>query len=303
MNLGRFGVGKAGLLAGLFFLGLAAGLARGEELKAQELRELPPTEVKKPEEVQEVKPEDRVQFSAGVDVLSQYVFRGVALSRDGAVFQPSFTLSYKGLAANIWGNFDTSERIPARLAFQSPNPKDPKWTETDFTLSYSREVSKNLTLTAGLIYYGLDRNAFRFDSTEIYGGFTYKLPWLDFGAAAYREIGHYPGTYLNWFITRSFALPFAGASLDLWASWATEFSDDNADAFPIPGKPGEYYRGLHAGHLMATVNFPVGKYVKISPKVMYWYALGGDSTGVISNLSWDGKHNHVLGGAALSASF
>ena len=54
---------------------------------------------------------------------------------------------------------------------------------------------------------------------------------------------------------------------------------------------------------MATLNLPLGKYFKFSPKIMYWYALGGDSTQVIEALSWDGKHNHVLGGATLSASF
>lgn len=60
----------------------------------------------------------------------------------------------------------------------------------------------------------------------------------------------------------------------------------------------------------ATVNFPIGKYVKFSPKIMYWYALSGDATRVIGGpgeanpgLSWDRKHNHVLGGATLTVNF
>ncbi len=300
MNLQGFGVGKAALLAGLFFLALAAGPARGEELMAKELMELPPTEVKKPEEVKEVKPEEKVQFSAGVDVLSQYVFRGVALSRDGAVLQPSFTLSYKGLAANIWGNFDTNEKNP--FGSLHPNRKEAKWNETDFTMSYSREVVQGLTLTGGVIYYALDGNNAPDDQVEIYGGFGYKLPWLELGFAAYREVSHSPGWYLQLYLTRSLALPWAGATLDLWASFGAELSLDKA-VFPIPDKPDQYYQALHAGQVMATLNVPLGKYVKFSPKIMYWYALGGDSTQVIEALSWDGKHNHFLGGATLSASF
>ena len=42
------------------------------------------------------------------DILSQYIFRGAALSKDSAVIQPSATVTWNGFSANIWGNFDTS---------------------------------------------------------------------------------------------------------------------------------------------------------------------------------------------------
>lgn len=270
--------------------GFGATCARAEEAK--------PEVAQKVEEAQTQATEDKVQFALSKDILSQYVFRGIAFSRDSAVIQPSFTVSYKGLAANIWGNFDTNEKNP--FGITSPNRNNPKWNETDFTLSYSREVVKNLTLTGGMIYYALDSNNSAHDSFEIYGGFGYKLPWFEVGFAAYREVSHLPGWYLSWYITRSFDLPFAGASLDLWASWSAELSDDKA-AFPT--SDGSFYRSMNAGHLMATLNFPVGKYFKISPKIMYWYALGGQSTFTIGNLSWDGNHNHILGGVSVSASF
>ena len=38
-----------------------------------------------------------------------------------------------------------------------------------------------------------------------------------------------------------------------------------------------------------TLNIPVGKYVVVAPKIQYWYALGGQSTGTLSGLSWDGQ--------------
>jgi uncharacterized protein (TIGR02001 family) len=264
---------------------------------AEEVAPEVPQKIKEAEAAK--KEEDRPQFSLSVDILSQYVWRGVAFSRDSAVFQPSVTVSYKGFAANIWGNFDTNEKNPFGII---ANRKDPKWNETDFTVSYSRELFKDFSVTGGVIYYALDGNNSTDDSVEIFGAIGYKIPRIDVGVgcAVYREVSHFPGWYLEWYLTRSFPLPFAGASLDLYASWSAEISEDRA-VFPTPD--GSKYQGLHAGQLRVAVNFPVTKHITISPKIIYWYALGGDSTFAIRNLSWDGKHNHILGGVSIAATF
>jgi uncharacterized protein (TIGR02001 family) len=251
-------------------------------------------------EAQAAPAEDKPSFSVSMDILSQYVWRGVALSKHSAVFQPSMTASYKGFSVNIWGNFDTNERNP--FAISRPDRQNPKWNETDFTLSYSRELLKDFSVTGGIIYYALDGNNSTDDSFEIFAALGYKIPVIDVGVgvAVYREVSHFPGTYLEWYLSRSFALPFAGASLDLYASWSAEFSNDNA---VFPTKDGSKYSSLHAGQLRAAVNFPVTKNITVSPKIIYWYALGGDSTFAIDNLSWDKKHNHVLGGVSVAATF
>jgi len=264
-----------------------APLAAAQEQKAEDTKKEEAQEPEKPE------------FTVQVDALSQYVFRGVAFSRTAIVLQPSFTASYKGFSANIWGNFDPHERNP--FGINSPNRNNPKWNETDFTFSYSRELFKNFTVTGGVIYYALDSNNAPQDSFEVFGGFSYKFPWFEVGYSVYREVSHYPGWYMQWCVARSFDLPFWGASLDLNAGWSAEFSSDKA-AFPIPGK-NKYYNNLHAGYLQAALNLPLGKYVKVSPKIIYWYALGGDSTRVINNLSWDRQHNHILGGVSIIATF
>jgi hypothetical protein len=96
--------------------------------------------------------EDRPSFSGYTDVLSQYVWRGYALSQDSAVIQPSMTVGYKGFSINIWGNFDTNSK------FQNNSSAGAKWNETDFTATYSREIYGGLSGTVGCIYYacGLD---------------------------------------------------------------------------------------------------------------------------------------------------
>ncbi|MGO9688949.1 MAG: hypothetical protein ACLP2X_10450, partial [Syntrophobacteraceae bacterium] len=75
-------------------------------------------------------------FSA--DILSQYIFRGVAESKGSAVIQPAATITWNGFSATIWGNFDTDRNsnnffLPLRSGVT-------KWSETDFTVSYTKEI-------------------------------------------------------------------------------------------------------------------------------------------------------------------
>ena len=262
--------------------------AQAEEKSAQQAAEKP----------------DRPEVSASMDMLSQYVWRGIGLSRGSVVFQPSMTVGYKGFSANIWGNLDMYERNP--YGFNSPNRNAAKWNETDFTVSYSREVIKNLTLTGGIIYYALDSNNSIYDSFEVFGGVVYTFPWFTVGFNAYREVGNLPGWHLSWYLSRSFELPFnaeflaAKPSLDLMAGWSAELSNSKL-AFPT--SDGSFYRSMHAGVVSAGLNIPVHKHVIITPKVTYWYALGGQSTHTIRTLSWDGNQNHILGGVSVSTKF
>jgi hypothetical protein len=246
---------------------------------------------------------EKPQWNAGVDFLSQYLWRGIALSRRSGVIEPSFTGSYKGISFNAWFNFDTGE--------QNPYGRDIRrgftWNETDLTFSYTREIFPNLSLTGGLIWYLLDSNNSSDNSVEIYGTADYKLPWFNFGVSAYREVSHFPGTFLQWYIHRAIDIPLLeGMNLDLLASWSAEFSNDKA-AYPVFDSAGNpknaFYQSLHAGYLGVTLNIPLGKYVVVAPKVQYWYGLGGQSTATLNALSWDAQHNHILGGLNLAVNF
>jgi hypothetical protein len=253
----------------------------------------------------ESKEPEKPQWNVQVDFLSQYVWRGIALSRNSMVIQPSITGTYKGISVNVWNNFDSSENNP----FSRTRPYDKKahWNETDLTLSYTREVITNLSLTGGTIFYILSGANSAYNSLEIYAGADYKTPWFNFGANVYREVGHFPGTFLQWYIHRAIDIPLLeGMNLDLLASWSAEFSNDKS-AYPVYDSAGnqenKLYQSLHAGYLGATLNIPVGKYVVVAPKIQYWYGLGGQSTGTLNALSWDGQHNHILGGLNVTVNF
>ena len=297
----RIGVRGEWVVMGLI-LGLVAVWApavSADEVKSEQAQELQKVEAK----AEEAKEPEKPQWSISTDFLSQYVWRGIGLSKTAMVFQPSFTGTYKGFAFNAWTNVDANERNP----YGRYTHRGGVWNETDLTFSYTREVYTNLTLTGGLIYYILDGNNSQFNSVEIYGGADYKLPWFNFGVAAYREVSHFPGTFLNWYIHRAIDIPLMeGMNLDLYASWSAEFSNDKA-AYPVFDSSGnvenKFYQSLSAGYLAVALNVPVGKYVVVAPKIQYLYALGGQSTATLSGLSWDGQHNHLLGGLNVTVNF
>lgn len=237
--------------------------------------------------------EDKPKADLYVDILSQYIFRGVAFSKDSAVIQPSMTASYKGFAVNIWGNLDTDEAEGFGENVGSAN-----WNETDFTASYTHEIYGALSGTAGVVYYSL----VGFDSFEVFGGLTYAFPWLNVGFTAYREVGHFPGWWLQLDITKNIALPWCGMSVDLGASFGYQTLEDEDTLLKLSGKTDDY-SAFTAGQISAALNIPVFKYLTISPKIGVAFPLSGEATDRIEAVSWDQDDTHVFGGIRLSASF
>ena len=61
----------------------------------------------KPEaKAEEPQEPEKPTWNVGTDILSQYVWRGIAYSRGSVVVQPSLTGTYKGISINVWNNFD-----------------------------------------------------------------------------------------------------------------------------------------------------------------------------------------------------
>jgi hypothetical protein len=252
--------------------------------------------------------EDKPTASAGVDVLSQYVWRGFALSRNSAVLQPSVTVGYKGFSLNVWGNFDTSENAPAALTTRT----GAKWNETDFTFGYSRDIFKAdwlkaLTLNVGVIYYAYDTTLYpQGDSCEVYYGLVADFNIFKLGVQGNTEFFHYPGNWLTVGISRVFDLPWYKMTLELGNNYVFLFSRDYV-AFPKQpfSNPASTsaFSGPLAGQLYATLTIPVNKYVSVAPKMGFWYGLGGNSTQLLRFGSWDGYQNHVYGGVNVNFSF
>ena len=262
--------------------------------------------------------EEKPTASVSFDILSQYVWRGIALSRKSAVIQPSMTVGYKGFSVNIWGNLDTGE--DNRFLYPQPGKRGLKWNETDFTFGYSRdlytgETIKSISANAGVIYYALDGID---DSFEIYWGLGMDVKYFALAVTVNKECFHYPGWWLTIGISRSFELPWKiqnnpNLSLEIGHNFLFLFSQDEA-AYPDPSDPNlnRAFSGPLAGQFYATLNIPVYKYVTLAPKVGFWYAAGGNATDLLGNggsqqymqgLSWDRRHNHFYGGLNLTFAF
>lgn len=229
--------------------------------------------------------------SGSVDFLSQYIWRGYALSAGSAVMQPSFTLGSHGFSFNVWGNFDTAQELFSQGA---------KWNETDFTGSYSRELFKNFTGTVGTIYYNLPNG--RFDALEVYGGVAYAFPWFTVGFTTYREVTHTPGWWMQLDLSRNFPLPWCGMSVDLGMTFGYLVLLDD-DTLVHPSGRLDSYSAFHSGTLNAGLRIPVLKWLTLTPKIGFAFPLTGEAADIIEANSWDGESTHVFGGLNITAAF
>lgn len=240
---------------------------------------------------------ERPSVEANLGFFSQYVWRGFGLSNDSVVVQPSITAGYRGFSMNLWGNLDTS--------FDDMDPQTDNttaWTETDFTLAYERAFGP-ITAGVGYIYYALTPPTPTQDSQELYlsvGADVILAPTF----TVYREFAHYPGWYLQFGISHSFALP-NGWSLDLGASASYYAYDDdsNVEIDDLGNPTMEKYKNFHDGVMSAGLTIPVGKYFTIAPTLSYSFPLSHEADNFIAAYSLDNKANHLYGGINFSMAF
>jgi uncharacterized protein (TIGR02001 family) len=220
--------------------------------------------------------EEAPSADASVAFLSKYVWRGYAFSKDSLVIQPSLTTSYKGFSANLWANLDTDLYVTEKH----------KWNETDFTLSYDGAYEK-LGYGVGWIYYALDGT---YDTQEWYGSLSYDV-LLAPSLTVYYDTDNFGGA---WYANLAFGHTFMIADkygLDLGLSFG--YLDDNAG-----------YAELHDGNLSASMSFPIGEYIAITPEIYWSFPLTSDAGDNIKSTSiTDDDDNFVYGGVSASFSF
>ncbi len=239
-----------------------------------------------------VKAAEKPSADYTVDFLSQYIWRGFALSDDSVVIEPSVTISYLGFYTNLWGNYDTDQDTDGEA----------NWNETDFTFGYTYEgLPLGLSLDVGGIYYALDSSK---DSFELFAGLSGTCPktGISLGITVYREISHYPGWWIAISGEREFKLPYADTSLNLSLE-AMYLASDDEGAYPDPDDPGDEFTDWLYLKLGAELNIPLGEYFILTPKVYYNFSLTNDADDLLEDGSWDNHHDHFYGGVSLSFSF
>ena len=252
--------------------------------------------------------EEKPTADLSVAALTKYVWRGQELSRDSIVLQPSATIGYKGFSVNFWGNADTKPYLG------SDDNNSLHWTETDFTLGYSRTFGK-VTAGVGYIYYGLASlqpgGADPPDSQEIYASVglnTLLSPTL----TIYKEISHYKQWYFLLGASHTFALhDKVGLKLAASASYLkSEDADDYPEIDSDYSPTGDKYNNLHDGTLTVSLPITPVKYLTVTPSLSYVFPLCSDAKyemkyrglrGVSSTSERDGSY--LYGGLTLSFTF
>lgn len=97
---------------------------------------------------------DKITGELSVDVMSNYMVKGMQQTRNSIVIQPSITLEYKGFSATLWGNLDSNPYKSNAWGSGNANSRS-NWTETDAILSYYRSFG----LFNGSVSYGYYANA------------------------------------------------------------------------------------------------------------------------------------------------
>ncbi len=241
------------------------------------------------EEDKEVRP----TASAGVAVMSKYVWRGYEFSDESVVIQPSLTGAYKGFSLNLWGNLDTSYDDGDSLSNDSSD-----LNETDVTFAYDTSIG-DFDVGVGYIYYALEGH----DAEELYASVCATALPLSPTLTVYRDITEFIGWYLNLGVSHSFDLGH-DITLDLAGSVGYYESDD--DDF-TEADSDDKYSAFHDGLISVGLTIPVAEYITLSPMIAYSFALSGEADDLIeaSNQGYGfGTHSDTLfGGITLSVAF
>jgi len=241
----------------------------------------------------------RPTANLSVSALSKYVWRGFEYSRDSIVVQPSMTVAYKGVSANVWGNIDT-DQYSSDPAGDTTNA----WSETDFTLAYDWTMEP-VALTAGYIYYGLDGMP---DTQEVFvraAFHTLLTPTL----AIYRDYDNTSGWYAT--LGVSHTLPLSeGIGLTLGGQVGYVSAEDADDLEEVDASfagTGSAYRGFHDGLLSASVTIPLSEYLSVTPALNYSFPLTSKASDLIEARSLrgggSGDNDYLYGGVTVSLAF
>jgi hypothetical protein len=190
-----------------------------------------------------------ITAGAGMDVFSEYVWRGQVLD-DGIVSQPSAYIGVENFTASFWGNYSLDV--------------EDEWTELDYILDYTTcldVISPKLekaSLSVGYIYYDFPHLPAGDDSQELYARAavdTLLSPYV----SVYWDFDQGDGTYYEAGVSHSH--PLGELSVNLCAS--VGYNDGQWD----------YDSSFSAALFGAGLAIPVGERIIIEPSLYYSLAL------------------------------
>jgi len=223
---------------------------------------------------------------ASVDVMSQYVWRGIAFS-NGLVMQPSVDFNLGALNVNMWSNIDMDPMGTEETS---------AYNETDLTIGYALPFEP-VNMGIGYIYYSLGDPAL--DTHEVY---------LSVG----KELGHVT-PYLNiyWDVDEG-----SGIYAQLGADYSLELSEKASlsvgaylsyvadNKVLLVDVNGQETSDLYNAEISVGLEYALSDTLSISPMLSYSTSMSDDAEASIKGMSYDGKTDSVTyGGVSLALGF
>ncbi len=234
--------------------------------------------------------EEKVTGAASVDIMSNYVWRGIKVSNSWVV-QPNLSVAYKGFGAGFWANYDSDSFETD--SHGSVSDGHGEFSEVDLTLSYAKSFDK-LTVGGGYIYYAFDGFS---DTQEVYASVSYDT-FLKPALTVYYDFDEGDGAFITASIGHSFSLP-ADMSLNLGAlaSYNIRNRIMGLDA------DGRRFSNFYHAELSSSLTIPVTKMISVTPKIAYSFAISNDAKAAMRGLANDGRRDIVYGALNLTFSF
>ncbi|RPI21125.1 MAG: hypothetical protein EHM61_25520 [Acidobacteria bacterium] len=266
---------------------------------------------------QSKKPE--LSFRGDSAFVSTYVWRGQRLTNDWN-WQPSLTAGTGPISLNVWGILDLAavNEAPHLLLPSNPgaNPANQpsgllgKFSEIDYTLSFSKAAGKGTVSAGAVIYTFPERSAVLPSTTEIYTGYAFSSIPFSPAATLFVDVDETgdradTGLYLRISAARSFPLThrvFSG--FDISSSIGAVNSGFSNYYY------GASYAGLHDFNVTLTAPMKISERWLASGCIAYSALLGNfrekqypDMREVYRGRMGPGEADTLWGGLTLSVIF
>ncbi len=240
---------------GKFALLVAASLALPSSSEAG-------TAYSEPKEVVEQVKESFITGDLGVNVVSQYISRGLIFENQGAIIQPYADLYFKlyegegflnkiSLNLGIWNSFHENKTDAGLVSGGSSSTRS--WYEFDFTAGLSFTFAKNFVLTPSYFTFLSPNDGFAtfqglniklaYDDSDLFGGFALH-PYVQVLFELENKAGNGPdeGIYYEVGIAPSVPLGPVTLAFPIYAGFGSNefYADDEAYGFFSAGMTVSY---------------------------------------------------------------
>jgi outer membrane scaffolding protein for murein synthesis (MipA/OmpV family) len=242
-----------------------------------------------------------LSFAATLDIYSAYVWRGNVIN-DRPVWQPGATVSYATkdygtLSANVWQNWDLTDRNNHRVAGGL--------NESDYTLSYTKDLGP-IGVEIGHIWYTFPKlggknadgkNYYAQGTEEVYGGLAYNNDYITPFIKVYGDYDAAKSLYGTFGLRKSVSVTdrlTVGSSASLGAGNAHYmeyyFADDDAE--------------LVDGNLSVNTSYALTDHISVGATLAWMSILDKSARHSVEDADWYfGKQDSLWGGLNLAASF